>query len=99
MAIFVAHGLGLASVGISAGCVAGVLLALNISDLTVFLEGLFGVRLFDPSIYFISELPSVLLWTDVAAVVAASLGLSLLATLYPARRAALIPPAEVLRYE
>jgi lipoprotein-releasing system permease protein len=99
MAIFIAHGLGLASVGISVGCLVGVLLALNISDITVFLENLFGVRLFDPSIYFISELPSVLQWTDVLAVVLASLLLSLLATLYPARRAASIPPAEVLRYE
>lgn len=99
MAIFIAHGLGLASVGITVGCIAGVLLATNISDITVFLENLFGVKLFDPSIYFISELPSVLKWSDVLAVVLASLLLSLLATLYPARRAASIPPAEVLRYE
>ena len=99
MAIFIAHGLGLASVGITVGSLVGVLLALNISDITVFLENLFGVKLFDPSIYFISELPSVLQWTDVLAVVFASLLLSLLATLYPARRAASIPPAEVLRYE
>ena len=99
MAIFIAHGLGLASVGITVGCIAGILLALNISDITVFLENLLGVKLFDPSIYFISELPSVLLWGDVLAVVVASLVLSLLATLYPAYRAATIPPAEVLRYE
>ena len=99
MAIFIAHGLGLASVGITLGSLVGILLALNISDITVFLENLFGVKLFDPSIYFISELPSVLQWTDVLAVVLASLLLSLLATLYPARRAASIPPAEVLRYE
>jgi lipoprotein-releasing system permease protein len=99
MAIFIAHGLGLASVGITVGCLAGILLALNISDITVFLENLFGVKLFDPSVYFISELPSVLQWTDVVAVVLASLLLSLLATLYPARKAASIPPAEVLRYE
>jgi lipoprotein-releasing system permease protein len=99
MAIFIAHGLGLASVGISVGCVLGILLAVNISDITLFLESLFGVKLFDPSIYFISELPSDLQWQDVLAVVVSSLLLSLLATLYPARRAASIPPAEVLRYE
>jgi lipoprotein-releasing system permease protein len=58
-----------------------------------------GVKLFDPSVYFISELPSVLLWSDVIAVVAASLVLSLFATLYPAWRAARVAPAEVLRYE
>jgi lipoprotein-releasing system permease protein len=99
MAIFVSHGLGLATVGISIGAALGVLLATNISAITIFLEDLMGVKLFDPSVYFISELPSVLLWSDVIAVVAASLVLSLFATLYPAWRAARVAPAEVLRYE
>ena len=74
-------------------------LALNISRLTALTERLLGVKLFDPSVYFISELPSDLQWADVAAVVLASLSLSLLATLYPAWRATRIAPAEVLRYE
>lgn len=99
VAIFVAHGLGLAVVGISVGALAGSLLAANISSITLFIENLLGVKLFDPAVYFISELPSLLLWTDVIAVVVASLALSLLATLYPAWRAARIAPAEVLRYE
>ena len=99
MAIFVAHGLGLAAVGITVGALLGALLAYNISAITVFIENLLGVKLFDPSVYFISELPSNLLWSDVAAVVTASLLLSLLATLYPAWRAAKVAPAEVLRYE
>jgi lipoprotein-releasing system permease protein len=99
MAIFVAHGLGLAAVGISMGAAVGVLLATNISRLTVLIENALGVKLFDPSVYFISELPSDLQWSDVTVVVVASLFLSLLATLYPAWRAARIAPAEVLRYE
>jgi lipoprotein-releasing system permease protein len=99
MAIFIAHGLGLAAVGISLGCVAGILLALNISEITLFLENLFGVKLFDPAIYFISELPSDLQWPDVLSVVSCSLLLSLVATLYPAWKAASVAPAEVLRYE
>ena len=99
MAIFVAHGLALAAVGISVGALIGVLLALNIADLTAFVERTLGTKLFDPSVYFISELPSDLQWTDVALVVSCSLVLSLLATLYPAWRAAGIAPAEVLRYE
>ena len=57
------------------------------------------MKLFDPSVYFISELPADLQWADVAAVAAASLLLSVLATLYPAWRAATVAPAEVLRYE
>lgn len=99
MAVFVAHGLGLALAGIGAGAVLGSLLASYIAPVTAFLEGLFGVKLFDPQVYFISELPARLLGGDVAAVVLASLALSLLATLYPAWRAARIAPAEVLRYE
>tara|TARA_R110001599_G_scaffold325504_1_gene537648 strand:- start:17953 stop:19212 length:1260 start_codon:yes stop_codon:yes gene_type:complete len=99
MVIFVAHGIGLAAVGISIGAVIGVALGLYISRVTAFIENAFGAKLFDPSVYFISELPSDLQWSDVAAVVIASLLLSLLATLYPAWRAARIAPAEVLRYE
>jgi lipoprotein-releasing system permease protein len=99
MAIFVAHGLGLAAVGISIGAVTGVLLATNIAGITAFMENLLGVKLFDPSVYFISELPADLQWADVSGVVLASLLLSLLATLYPAWRAARVAPAEVLRYE
>ena len=99
MAIFMAHGLGLATVGIGIGAVLGVLLASNISAITIFLERLLGVKLFDPAVYFISELPSQLIWGDVVAVILASLLLSLLATLYPAWRAARVAPAEVLRYE
>jgi lipoprotein-releasing system permease protein len=57
------------------------------------------MKLFDPSVYFISELPSDLQGVDVAVVVMASLVLSLIATLYPAWRASRIAPAEVLRYE
>ena len=99
MAIFVAHGLWLALVGISVGALVGSLLAYNISAITLFMENLLNVKLFDPAVYFISELPSRLLWSDVVAVVIASSLLSLLATLYPAWRAARIAPAEVLRYE
>jgi lipoprotein-releasing system permease protein len=99
MAVFVAHGLGLAAVGIGAGCLLGVLLASNIAAITAAIENALGVKLFDPSVYFISELPAQLLWSDVLAVTLASMALSLLATLYPAWRASTIAPAEVLRYE
>jgi lipoprotein-releasing system permease protein len=99
MLIFMAHGLGLAAVGISLGALLGVALAANISRVTAFVESAFGVKLFDPSVYFISELPADLQWADVGAVVLAAMLLSLLATLYPAWRATRIAPAEVLRYE
>lgn len=99
MVIFVAHGLVLASVGITVGALLGVVVAMNIADITAAIENALGVKLFDPNVYFISELPADLQWLDVALVVVASFVLSMLATLYPAWRAARIAPAEVLRYE
>jgi lipoprotein-releasing system permease protein len=99
MAIFVAHGLVLATVGITVGALTGVLLATNIAAITATVENTLGMKLFDPSVYFISELPADLQGYDVALVVLASFVLSLVATLYPAWRAARIAPAEVLRYE
>ena len=99
MAIFVAHGLVLACVGIAAGVIIGVLLSSNIAAIIAGIEAMLGVKLFDPTVYFISELPAQLQWFDVAVVALASLILSLAATLYPAWRASQVSPAEVLRYE
>ncbi len=99
MAIFMAHGLLLALSGIALGVAVGVTLALNISEVTLFVEQLFGTKLFNPKVYFISDLPSRLSWQDVGVVAGLALLLSLLATLFPAWRATRIAPAEVLRYE
>lgn len=98
MTIFIIHGLSLALLGVSVGCLLGVLLSLNIAGLTRWAEALTGTVLFDPTVYFISALPAVLEVNDVFAVVSASLGLGAIATLYPAWRASRIAPAEVLRY-
>jgi lipoprotein-releasing system permease protein len=99
MAIFMAHGLLLALSGIALGLLVGITLALNISKVTLFLEKLTGTKLFSPQVYFISDLPSRLMWQDVFVVAGLALLLSLLATLFPAWRATRIAPAEVLRYE
>ena len=96
--LFLGHGLLLALLGISLGAFAGVALATTISDLTLWVEQAFGLVLFDPAVYYIGGLPSTLLWGDVAAVVAVAFMLSLLASVYPAWRAAQVPPAEVLNY-
>ena len=96
--LFLGHGLLLALLGIFLGAVAGVALATTISDLSLWVEQAFGLALFDPAVYYIGGLPSTLLWGDVLAVVAVAFGLSLLASVYPAWRAAQVPPAEVLNY-
>ena len=64
-----------------------------------FLEMVLGVTFLDPGVYFISDLPSELLWSDVTLIACGSLILSFIATLYPSWRAAKIQPAEALRYE
>ena len=63
------------------------------------LESITGLRVFDPNVYFISHMPSVLMWSDVVVVVSVGLLMSVLSTLYPAYRASCIEPAEALRYE
>ena len=96
--LFLGHGLLLALLGISLGAVAGVALATTISALSLWVEQAFGLVLFDPAVYYIDGLPSTLLWGDVLAVVTVAFVLSLLASVYPAWRAAQVPPAEVLNY-
>jgi lipoprotein-releasing system permease protein len=99
VATFVVQGTLIGWMGALAGIGLGVLLALNAASVVRFFEWLFGFQLFDPTVYYISEIPSELRAGDVLQVSIAAFGLTLLATLYPARRAAATEPAEALRYE
>jgi len=74
-------------------------LPLNAGSIVHSLEVTFGFELFDPAVYYISRIPSELRGTDVALVSATAFALTLLSTIYPARRAAATEPAEALRYE
>jgi lipoprotein-releasing system permease protein len=97
--IFLTQGLALALFGVLAGMILGVLLSVYVASVVDFFESLVGARIFDPSVYFISRLPSDLQLSDVAVVTLAATTLSILAALYPAWRASRVAPAEVLRYE
>jgi lipoprotein-releasing system permease protein len=99
MAIFAAQGTLTGVAGIAAGLAAGIPLALHAGAILAWCEELLGLRLFDPNVYFISYLPSQLQGADVALVSVVALLLCVFATLFPARRAAGIGPAEALRYE
>jgi lipoprotein-releasing system permease protein len=99
MAIFVVQGALIGVVGTGLGVAAGVLIALNIGVIVPTLERLFNVQFLDKTVYYISDLPSDLQRGDVATIAAIALALALLATLYPAWRAARVNPAEALRYE
>jgi len=99
MAIFIVQGALIGAVGLAFGIVVGVATALNIDVLVPALENLLGLKFLAKDVYYISELPSDLHWSDVGTIGAVSFVLTLLATLYPSWRASRTQPAEALRYE
>ena len=94
--IFIWYGLLAGMKGCLIGIVLGVVLALNLTPIIQGIERLLGKKLLSDGIYFVDFLPSELHWFDVVLVLVAALVLSLLASLYPASRAAKLQPAQVL---
>lgn len=97
--IFIIQGMITGLIGILIGAGVGTLLAANFSEAVSLLESTFGMQVFDPSVFFISQVPSRLEISDVVMVVAGALILNLLATLYPSASAMRIEPAQALHYE
>lgn len=99
MGIFIVLGCVIGVTGTVIGTIGGVALALNVGTIVPAIEKAFGVQFMAADVYYISEVPSKLIWSDVYWIAATAFLLSLLATLYPAWQASRINPAEVLRYE
>jgi len=99
MTIFIVLGTIIGLFGTLIGGISGVLLALNVETVVPAIEKLFGVHFLSADVYYISELPSKLIWGDVYRITLVAFILSIVATLYPAWQASKIKPAEELRYE
>jgi lipoprotein-releasing system permease protein len=99
MRIFFLAGAAVGAVGTVSGFALGLAFCANIDGIRRSIEKLTGSGLFPAEIYFLSHLPAKIDPTEVASVVAMALGLSFLATVYPAWRAARVDPVEALRYE
>lgn len=99
MGIFIVLGTIIGVMGTLIGGIGGVLLALNVETVVPAIERLFGVQFMSADVYYISELPSKLIWSDVFRITGVAFVLSILATIYPAWQASRIKPAEELRYE
>lgn len=99
MRVFLIAGASIGVFGTLLGFGIGVIFCLNIESIRQFLSSLTGTELFNPEIYFLSRMPAEMDPGEVISVVAMSLSLSFLATLYPSWRAARLDPVEALRYE
>lgn len=99
MGIFIVLGSIIGFVGTLLGTICGVLLAINIETIIPAIEGFFEVQFMAADVYYISDVPSKLNWSDVYSIASIAFILSLVATLYPAWQASRVNPAEVLRYE
>ncbi len=93
---FLFQGLLIGVFGVLLGACAAVLVALNLSNTISWLETSLGWQLFDPNVYYIAYLPSVLLWRDVLIVSAVAVAMSVLVSIFPAGRAARIDPVIAL---
>lgn len=99
MRIFGIAGVAIGVGGTLIGMALGLVIAANAETIRAFLSRLLGVTIFPPEVFFLSSLPSRTNPSEVVLIVAVAMGLSFLATLYPAWRAAQYDPVEALRYE
>jgi len=99
MRIFFMTGAAIGTAGTLAGVVMGVVVCLNIESIRQFFSWVSGTVLFDPELYFLSQLPADMNASETVSVVIMALSLSFMATIFPAWRASRLDPVQALRYE
>ncbi len=97
--IFIFQGFIIGFIGSLLGLFFGVVIASNINTIVPFIEGLFNIQFLSKDIYYINELPSIIIPTDILSVILVSIILSLFATIYPSQMAAKLNPGEILKNE
>ena len=99
MSIFLAYGISLGTVGCGAGLVLGLLFVRYIDEIRRALERVTGHEVFDPTIYYFQEIPTIVQPWTIAWIIGGALLIAVLASVLPALRAARLHPVEALRYE
>ena len=99
LSIFVTQGVAIGVIGTLSGVLLGVLISVNLESLIHGLEALLGLHFLDAKVYFITDLPALVDWSDVLQISLTAFGLCCLSTLYPSWRAARTQPAQSLRHE
>ncbi|EDZ64442.1 lipoprotein releasing system, transmembrane protein, LolC/E family [beta proteobacterium KB13] len=97
--IFIFQGFIIGFMGSLLGLFFGVVIAANINTIVPFIEGLFNIQFLSKDIYYINELPSMIIPMDIVFVILVSIILSLFATIYPSQMAAKLNPGEILKNE
>ncbi len=99
LAIFASQGTAIGAIGTLAGIALGVLISFNLESLVHGLETLLGTQFMDAQVYYMSDLPASVQWSDVLKISLTAFGLCCLSTLYPSWRAARTQPARALRHD
>jgi lipoprotein-releasing system permease protein len=99
MKIFILQGLTIGTIGTVLGCIGGLAIAINLSKISLFVERLLGIKILPGDVYYLNELPSRVNYGDVLIIIAGTILICFLSTIYPSWRASKLDPAEALRYE
>ena len=99
MKIFIYQGVTIGAIGTLMGCIGGLAVALNLEKLSVSIENLFGFKILPGDVYYLSQLPSQVNYSDVVIIIIGTMLVCFVSTIYPSRRASKLDPAEALRYD